>query len=114
MFTFSEFTTRASVLFFQEAPRSIAKPSKETTNKIFKGSPSDDGLKLRDKIEEILLNKAPHDPVDRDEEDENSQPFTVVRVSSSVSQVTVISNEKERPSVTLAPQKLLKRRRNTF
>ena len=66
---------------------------------------TEDGLKLRDKIEEILLNKAPHRPIEAENvqeieeedevvedeeeetEDEETQPFTVVRVSSSVSQV---------------------------
>ena len=60
------------------------------------------GLKLKDKIEEILLNKAksnddqgvaPHDNEESSQQQtqaKETQPFTVVRVSSTVSQVTVI------------------------
>ena len=59
------------------------------------------GLKLKDKIEEILLNKAKsnddqgvaaHDNEESSQQQtpKETQPFTVVRVSSTVSQVTVI------------------------
>ena len=103
-FDFSDISTSAPRRFVPvavppEAPRSIAVNfnNKKNNNKI--NSATSDGLKLRDKIEEILLTKAPHKPFvgkndqeittknQLEEKEEEKQPFTVVRVSSSVSQV---------------------------
>ena len=109
-----------STLRLFEAPRSIplsAHSINSGKNKIPLGG-TEDGLKLRDKIEEILLKKTTRRPSidvnsgggekiekdsstllqtlsemeegekDSESEDEETQPFTVVRVSSSVSQVS--------------------------
>ena len=108
-----------------EAPRSINFGKNNNKNKLSFGS-TDDGLKLREKIEKFLQDKGPHKPelvvfnrknknnnnkvtsrptfftkeeeenkteievtteTQKEVEDEETQPFTVVRVSSSVSQV---------------------------
>lgn len=86
-------TTESILHSIPEAPRSINGQNKVELNNIISNSDKDSD-DLQDKIEEILLKQ----PAPVEEDDQNSrgilakdqdepQPFTVVRVSSSVSQV---------------------------
>ena len=104
-------TTTTKFNSIPEAPRSIFfGKNSQNSQKVKNNQISSDGLKLRNKIEEILFKHQQKTTSKTDQQennkkpivlniDENStedgddvQPFTVVRVSSSVSQV-ILYNE---------------------